>query len=80
LLPRNGGVILCDDDNLASRKLTPEDSGRLQSIHAGHIDVHQHNVGTKQLGLLHGLDAVAGFSTHVPTCLSFDKTTQRPSK
>jgi hypothetical protein len=78
LLAGNRWVVLGDNHDLACGKLTPQDSRGLEPIHAGHIDVHEDYVGTKQPGLFKGFDSVASFTADVPMGLILYETTEGP--
>jgi len=80
LLPCDRRVILGDDDDLACGKLAPDEPGRFQAVHPGHVDVHQYDIGTEHFGLVESFQAIAGFTAYVPTRLSFNEPAKRPAK
>src|SRR4051794_2961842 len=73
-------MVLSDDHDLAGGQLAAEDTSRLEAVHAGHVDVHEDNIGTKHPRLLKRLDAVAGLAAHMPTGLVLDEIPQSPAK
>src|SRR3954469_17224524 len=73
-------MVLSDDHDLAGGQFATEDTSRLEAVHAGHVDVHEDNIGTKHPRLLKRLDAVAGLAAHMPTGLVLDEIPQSPAK
>src|ERR1700687_5754267 len=51
-------IILADDNNFGFGHFSPDDFSCLDSIHSGHGYVHEHNVRSQALRLLHRLKAV----------------------
>ena len=80
LLPCDRRVILGDDDDLAFGNLAPDQPGRLQAVHPGHVNVHQDDVGTEHFRLVESFEAIAGLTAYVPTRLSLNEPAKRPAK
>jgi hypothetical protein len=58
------GLVDRDEDDLRLRGGLPDPSGGLDPVHAGHPDVHEHDVGRELASLFHGLLAAAGLPDH----------------
>ena len=53
-----------EDEDSRLRDLFSEDLGRLQPVHAGHADVHDHDLGLAPLGERDGRGSVRSLSDH----------------
>jgi hypothetical protein len=71
-------VILGDNDHIAVGKFLPNNSCRLQSVHARHVDVHQDDLRPQQLGLLDCFHPIPGFAADMPIGLRFNERSCSP--
>src|SRR6266498_1061048 len=49
----------------------------LQTVHHGHLEIHDHRIGAKLNHFFDGDLAILSFAAHVPGCIRFDATPQQ---
>ncbi len=56
------GIMLAEDKNLGVGAVTTNQAGGLQTIHLGHADVHDDDIGQELSGFLDCFHTVSGFA------------------
>ncbi len=65
-----------DDQDAGGVGQFPQAAQGLDAVHAGHLDVHQDDVGLELLGAGHALGAVAGLADHLDVVLDLQEGAQ----
>jgi len=72
LLLRIGGLIDRQTDDHDVRPICFDPPRRFNAVHAGHVDVHHHDIWTELLSECHGFDTVARFADHFQMIVGCD--------
>src|SRR6202008_485415 len=59
-------IVLADEDDVGAGGLATQDPGGVETVHAGHADAHEDEVGVGSASEFDGLLAVAGLTADFP--------------
>ena len=55
-------IILTDNDDLRFRNFSAQNGRGLKPVHAGHVDIHQNQIGSKGPRFFESLQTIFGFA------------------